>query len=72
MSCSHRRHCGSYIKGRWTVLAIHEEIFHGGQRLPHRDLDELIMRKIDQGEWLVADRREYLEDSDWILLRTRQ
>ena len=55
-----------------TFLAIHEEVFHGGQRLPHRDLDELIMRKIDAGEWLVAERRQYLEDSDWILLQMRQ
>ena len=54
------------------VPAIHEEVFHGGQRLPHRDLDELIMRKIDAGEWLVAERRQYLEDSDWILLQTRK
>lgn len=53
-------------------LSLHEKVFKGGRRLPHRDLDELIMRKIDQGAWLVADRSQYLEGNDWILLRTRQ
>ena len=53
-------------------LEIHERVFHGGQRMPHRDLDEMIMRKIEQGAWVVAERSEYGVDSDWILLRTRQ
>ena len=52
-------------------LSLHEEIFNRGQRLPHRDLDELIMRKIDQGAWLVAERSQYAE-SEWILVRTLQ
>src|SRR5206468_11974341 len=57
-----------YQRSLDTILA-HEKVFTNGQRLPHRRLDWLIMEQIIEGTWVVV-RREVIEGSDWILIRT--
>jgi len=52
-------------------LAMHERTFNGGRRLPHRDLDDLIMNKIAAGEWKVVMKERYGLESDWFLIDTR-
>jgi hypothetical protein len=50
-------------------MHAHEVVFTGGQRLPHRALDWLIMDRIIEGKWVVV-RREVFQEADWILIRT--
>jgi hypothetical protein len=57
-----------YQRGLDTMQA-HELVFKGGQRLPHRALDWLIMDRIIEGKWVVV-RREVFQEADWILIRT--
>jgi len=52
-------------------LTAHERIYNHGQRLPQRDLDDLIMHKIASGEWQLVDKRNYLEGDGWLVIRTR-
>ena len=47
----------------------HEIVFTGGRPLPHRALDRLIIRQIDEGKWTVV-RRTCFKGADWIVLRT--
>jgi hypothetical protein len=53
-------------------LAIHERLYNSGRRLPHRDLDDLIMKKLASGQWRIVHREAYGANSDWILIDTRQ
>lgn len=58
-----------------TNLRLHEEVFNGGNRLPHRDLDDLIMARLRSGEWRVetpaaVEQEPKSKDSLWILIRT--
>jgi hypothetical protein len=52
-------------------LAMHEQQYNGGNRLPQRDLDDLIGRKTQSGEWLVVAREAFGRGSEWFLIETR-
>jgi hypothetical protein len=61
------------------IMGLQELYLHHGQRVAHRDLDEMIMRKIVSGQWQVVSRSDYLfvdrgsyQDGDgWWIIRTR-
>jgi len=61
------------------VIELHERIYHGGQAIPHRYLDQQIMSKLSSGDW--HSTLEWDSESDpkywnewfhahWILIRT--
>ena len=52
------------------VIRVHEAVFHGGQPLPHRYLDQQIVRNLQAGLWTVQSFQCY-RGSDWILIHTR-
>jgi len=52
-------------------LALHEKTFNNGRRLPHRDLDELIVGNIVSGRWQLVRRGIYGAGNDWLLVRTQ-
>ena len=62
------------------IMSVHELYLHHGQRLAHRDLDEMIMRKIATGQWQVVSKSNYLfvdegsyqQGDGWLIIRTRQ
>jgi hypothetical protein len=62
------------------VLTGQEKTYGHGRRLPQRDLDELMMKKIATGQWQVVDKSNYLqglptdyqEGDGWLIIRTRQ
>ena len=60
------------------ILGAHETLLNHGQPLAHRDLDEMIMRKVAIGQWRVVERSQYLvfkgyylEGDGWWIIRTR-
>ncbi len=61
------------------ILSGAEFFYNHGRRLAHRDLDEMIMRKIATGKWqvveksnyLLVDRKNYQDGDGWLLIRTR-
>jgi hypothetical protein len=61
------------------VMAGQEKVYNHGQPLPHRELDEMIMRKIANGQWqlieksnyLLGPRHDYQEGDGWLIIRTR-
>ena len=61
------------------ILSGAELSYNHGQPLAHRDLDEMIMRKIATGQWqvveksnyLLVDRRNYQDGDGWLIIRTR-
>ncbi len=60
------------------ILGAHETLLNHGQPLPHRALDEMIMRKIAVGKWHVVDKSSYLvfkgyylPGDGWWIIRTR-
>jgi hypothetical protein len=64
------------------ILGGAEFFYNHGYPLPHRALDEMIMRKIATGQWqlvgkssyLVAqmvDEKNYQEGDGWLIIRTR-
>jgi hypothetical protein len=61
------------------VMTGQEEAYAHGQRLPQRDLDELMMKKIATGQWQVVDKSkysqglptDYQEGDGWLIIRTR-
>jgi uncharacterized membrane protein YkgB len=53
-------------------LRLHEELFAGGGRLPHRDLDDLIVQKIRSGEWTIVYQSTAYPPSKWYLISTRK
>ena len=52
-------------------LAGHEQLFNGGKRLHQRDLDEFIMKKIDESEWNVVYKSDLYPPSIWLLIKTK-
>jgi hypothetical protein len=50
-------------------IKAHEKVFLNGQPLPHRALDQLIMRRLMSNQWTVVQRRCF-EGADWILIRS--
>ncbi len=53
------------------VLKLHERVYNQGKRLPHRDLDDFLVSKIESGQWRVVESVRYGYDSDWLLIQTR-
>jgi len=57
------------------TLAMHERIYNGSRPLEQRHLDELIMHKIDSGEWHITFSSDLGNasplDNHWYLIRTR-
>ena len=53
------------------ILAGAERNYNHGQPLAHRDLDTMIMRKIETGQWQLVDKVNYLEGDGWFLIKTR-
>ena len=54
------------------VLRAHELAFQGGQPLPHRAIDALIMGRLQSGAWTATiERAPPGDDSEWMLIRTR-
>jgi hypothetical protein len=51
-------------------LKVHEDTFNGGNPLPHRRLDKLIMSKIERGDWVVMYKSYAYAPSEWILINT--
>jgi hypothetical protein len=61
-----------FYQRQLPILRMHEEIFAGGGRLPQRDLDELIVRKVRSGEWTIVYRSAAYPPSTWYLISTRK
>jgi hypothetical protein len=61
-----------FYQRQLPILRMHEEIFAGGGRLPQRDLDELIVRKVRGGEWTIVYRSGTYSPSTWYLISTRR
>jgi hypothetical protein len=61
------------------ILSNHERVLNYGRPLAHRDLDEMIMRKIDTGQWQIVGKSNYLFDDKrlysngdgWLIIRTQ-
>ncbi len=53
------------------TLAVHERIYNHGQPLAQRDLDTLILLKINAGEWRLVDKKAYLAGDGWYIIRTK-
>jgi hypothetical protein len=61
------------------VMTGQEKLYGQGKRLAHRDLDEMMMKKIADGQWQVVDKSQYLqgplggyqEGDGWLIIRTR-
>lgn len=55
-------------------LKLHEKVFNHGEPLEHRYLDEMIERKINDGEWTVVYTSNFQNwppwDNTWMLIRT--
>lgn len=51
-------------------LRGHEIIFNDGAKLPHRDLDGFIMKKINDGNWKVVYISDYGYGNKWYLIQT--
>lgn len=52
-----------------SVIRVHEAVFRHGQPLPHRYLDQDVMKMLLGGVWSVASFQCY-NGSDWILIET--
>ena len=59
----------AYQRGLDT-MSSHEVAFMNGRKLPHRALDELIVRRVTQGQWRIV-HRQIFEGADWMLIQTR-
>lgn len=51
-------------------LRMHEVYYFHGAPLPQRDLDNLIMRRIGEGQWRVVLAQEDQPGDLWLLIRT--
>jgi hypothetical protein len=54
-----------------SVLSYHELEYNHNQPIAHRFLDEMIMKKIASGQWQLIEKRAYLKDDGWFIIRTR-
>lgn len=59
-----------FYQRQYLNLSIHESIFNHGYPIPHRKLDELIMRNLNTGKWEVVYRSDLFPPSDWLLIKT--
>ena len=51
-------------------IAPLEKLFNHGQPSPQRDLDKMIMKKIETGQWRLVDKRVQDGVSTWYVIRT--
>jgi hypothetical protein len=58
------------------VLTFHEMVFNEGRPIPQRYLDQLIEKKLSDGEWKVVYRNDYGSvlpmTQDWLLIQTKR
>ena len=59
-----------YERQLWN-LRRHEMIYNSGRRLPHRDLDDYLVGKVQSQEWSVAWHAPYGFQTEWFLIHTR-
>lgn len=52
------------------VIHAHEIEYNHGQPIMHRQLDLLLLQKINSGQWQLVDTKHYLEGDGWLLIRT--
>jgi hypothetical protein len=50
------------------TLKVHEKAFNNDKPLPHRELDRVIMDKVESGEWIA--QMYPFQEADWYLIRT--
>lgn len=62
---------------RWIVyqrgldtMASHEKAFLGGRPLPHRQLDQLIVSRVENHQWSIVRQQEF-GHVQWLLIETR-
>ena len=55
------------------ILRGAERLYNHGQPLAQRDLDTMIAKKLESGEWTLVDHSDYLgqEGGGWFIIRTR-
>jgi hypothetical protein len=61
------------------ILTGQERSYSPGQPLAHRELDAMIMQKIESKQWQVVnksnylffDKKDYFEGDGWLIIRTR-
>ncbi len=51
------------------TLHAHEVVYTGGQQLPHRALDALIVSRLETRQWTVK-QQQCFGGADWMLIRT--
>ncbi len=62
-----------------NILVGAERLYNHRRPLAQRDLDKMIMEKLNSGEWTLVDRSGYLrpgywknwDETDWYVIRTR-
>ena len=59
----------AYERGLDT-MAVHEKIFLHDARLPHRELDALVIQRLRSGAWSLPFQQCY-NGVDWLLIHTR-
>jgi hypothetical protein len=52
------------------ILTGSERLYNHGQPLAQRDLDTLIMHKLDSGQWKLIEKRDYLKGDGWWIIQT--
>jgi hypothetical protein len=52
-------------------LSFFEQTYNHGQPLAQRDLDEIIMQKIANGQWRMVDKKNYQVGDGWYVIQTR-
>jgi len=52
------------------ILRVHEVFYNHGERLVHRDLDDVIMVELERGAWSVRTSWREVQGDDWVLIRT--
>lgn len=57
-----------------AVIKAHEDEYHGGRPIEHRHLDDLILQRIQSGQWKIESHRAVqigTNTEDWYLINTR-
>jgi hypothetical protein len=64
-----------FYQRQLEALTFHEMVFNEGRPIPQRYLDQLIERKLNDGEWKVIYRSDYGSmppmTQDWLLIQTK-
>ena len=54
------------------ILRGQEWLYNHNQPLAQRDLDEMILRKLTTGEWVLVEKRNYLVGDGWFIINTHR